>query len=193
MRENERMLQRLRRLFFGEQAPNANFSRPAPIVPATRGQAPPVERAWPNEALGQLAFSIHGIRLGCTRAEAAAILGDGFREVTDVCWRWGAHDMSSVLFDGDRVSEIWGTSLEKDGRIILKQGDSTAALSALGDNSRAFNGSTEMHIIWCQPHSLLDVTVTNESARGSEEHREILQSNEVVDKVFHIGLKLEED
>lgn len=179
------MFGKLRRLVLGE---------PSPPAPTSSEPMPPKVVIWPEEALATWPYSLHGVRLGATRQGVETILTEELRKPTERYWVWGEHDMNSILFEGDRVREIWATSLERDGKVILRQGDPGDSLIILGGSTRTFGfmASTERHFIYDMPPFLLDVTVTTEAAIGSPEHQMIFGSKQVVDRVFHIGLKLEE-
>lgn len=174
------MLERLRRLLGNAEVTDS------PTASAS-------SKVWPEEALEEFPYSLQGLRIGAGRQQVISAAPGPLRQPTKVCWSWGEHGMNSVLFDGDRVCEIWATSLEKDGKTILSQGDPVEALAVLGESSRSFgfSTSTERHVLYDMPPFLLDVAVTTEAAEGSPEHEMLFDSKQVVDRVFHIHLKLE--
>lgn len=158
-------------------------------------------RLWPEEPLESSPWSVHGIRLGASASEVAAALRtleagerEPLRKPSALCWRWGPHGMSSVIFRDGRVEEVWGSQLEQDGAALLHQGDSEADLRArLGPPTREFGYSlaTEKHLFFETAPLLLDVTVTTEDAHGSPAHQELFGSSDVVGRLFQVCLKLQ--
>lgn len=185
------MLGKLLRLLFRNQDAPAASSPVAPVALDTAAVKVPI---WPEEALAALPYSMHGVRLGATRAQVESLLGKELRKPTPCRWVWGDHDMNSVLFEGDRVREIWATALEKEGEVVLRQGDFSGSLAVLGDSFRTFGfmASTEHHFVCDVPPFMIDVTITTDAAIGSPEHEMVFGSDDVVGRVFHIGLRLEE-
>lgn len=160
---------------------------------SAEGPSPTPTKPWPEEALAEIPFSVHGLRLGQNKKQVSAIIREA-NKATPVCWRWGPHDMSSAIFCDERVEELWGTSLEKHGATVLRQGDSLPAVhQTLGENPRvfAFREATEKHLLYDLPPFVLDISLTTEAAHGSLEHERILASDDVVDRVFHISLKIQ--
>ncbi len=158
-------------------------------------------RAWPEEALAGSPWSVHGIRLGASAKEAAAALKgletaerEPLQKPSALCWRWGPHGMSSVIFRDGRVEEVWGSRLERDGVALLAQGDGEADLLArLGPPSRefAYSMNSEKHLFFESAPLLLDLTVTTQDAHGSPAHQELFGSTDVVGRLFQVCLKLQ--
>lgn len=163
--------------------------------------AAPPSRPWPEEALQGSPWSVNGIRLGASAKEVAAALKgleaaarEPLQKPSALCWRWGPHGMSSVIFRDGRVEEVWGSRLERDGVALLGQGEAEAELlERLGPPSREFGYSlaTEKHLFFETPPLLLDLTVTTEDAHGSPAHQELFGSPEVVGRLFQVCLKLQ--
>lgn len=154
---------------------------------------PPLE--WHEDQLLDWPFSLGGIRLGMPVQDARKIVPEEMTDRTERLWTWGEYGMSSARLEEGRIRELWGTALECGGELIVSQGDPVESLASieLPGEDFGFRMSTEYYRLFKQGPFAISVSIVAEDAMFSPQHREILGSDQVVDKVFQISLRFHAD
>ncbi|MCA9775755.1 MAG: hypothetical protein KC800_03530 [Candidatus Eremiobacteraeota bacterium] len=167
---------------------------------ARRALGPPAPEStasaldWHEHKLTNLAYSVGGLSLGMTQKEAGLKIPGGAKR-GEQTWSWGPHGLNTVRFVEGRVREVWGDRLEVNGEVILKRGGSVGSLDCLrawGDPSRREVAVEDYHIFTSAPFVIIS-SVLNESAALSLEHKILLGTEDVKDKVFRVALGFLED
>lgn len=169
---------------------NATSSR---NVPDQARCSPEPHLEWNDEELRRVPYSIEGLRLGMSQEQALAVMAEMPAKRTTSSWAWGPHQMNSALFHDGRLRELRGTRLESCGEIIVRQGQSVESLSVLEIPGQTIEneGATEYQRVYKLPPFEILVSVMNENAMLSLEHKVIVGTDEVKDKIFQITLRYE--
>ena len=148
---------------------------------------------WHDEELRRRPYSIEGLRLGMSQEQALAVIAEKPAKRTNFSWIWGPHQMNSALFQDGRLREIRGTRLESGGEFLIQQGQSVESLPVLKIPGQTIEkeGATEYQRVYKLPPFEILVSVMNENAMLSLEHKVIIGTDDVKDKIFQITLRYE--